>query len=345
LARQRAVLALGLALGLLVPILGCAPVTPAAKPSAAAHTATQVQAVRFLLDFVLDGTHTPYLAARDRGWYREVGLDVELTPGTGSFDTVKLVGAGQAPLGYADAGAMALGIVQDVPVTMVAAMYQQSPLAIFSLSDRNISQPRDLEGKSIGIASGAAEAKILPAFVKKNNLDASRIAVVDLSIPTRIPTLVAGNVDALAGFIVIQGDIASQTATGVNVIKFADHGIQMYGNGIIANTDFAARNPAVVERFLQATMRGLKFALDDPAQALESTYKALPDRDRGLLAERWRLAAQLMQSETTRRQGLGQMDEATWKATQDLMVEYGGQTRAVELSKLYTNKFLKTTGS
>src|SRR5438552_4493878 len=167
------VLAAGLGVALLVLVVGCAPAAPAASPAAPAQPPPQVQQIRFLLDFVLDGTHTPYFVARDKGWYREVGLDVELTPGTGSFDTVKLVGAGQAPLGYADAGSMGIGVAQDVPVTMVAMLYQQSPLTIFSLKDRRITQPRDLEGRSVGLASGAAEAKIFPAFVRKNNLDSS----------------------------------------------------------------------------------------------------------------------------------------------------------------------------
>jgi NitT/TauT family transport system substrate-binding protein len=342
------VLAAGLGVGLLVLLAGCAPAAPAASPAtpaAPAQAPPQVQQLRFLLDFVLDGTHTPYFVARDKGWYREVGLDVELTPGTGSFDTVKVVGAGQAPLGYADTGSMAIAVAQDVPVTMVAMLYQQSPLTIFSLKDRQITRPTDLEGRSVGLASGAAEAKIFPAFVRKNNLDLNKIRVVDLSIPTRIPSLLAGNVDSLGGFIVIYGDIAAQAPGGVDVMKFADYGIQMYGNGIIANNDFAAQNPAVVERFLQATLRGLRFALDDPGQALESTYKALPDRDRNLLAERWRLGSQIMQSEATRQNGLGWMDDATWQSTQDLMVEYGGQARAVELGQLYTTKFLKPAGS
>lgn len=324
---------------------------PAVKPAEkavekpAAKAPTQVQQIRFLLDFTADGVHTPYFVARDRGWYREVGLEVDITPGTGSFDTVKLVGTGQAPLGFADAGSFTIGVAQDIPVTMVASVYQQSPITIFSLAEKNITRPKDLEGKSVGLASGAAEAKIFPAFAKRNGLDMSKIKIVDLSIPTRIPSLLAGSVDALGGFIVIYGDIAAQAKGGVSVMKVADHGLQMYGNGILVNNDFAARNPAVVERFLQATMRGLRFALDSPDQALESTYKALPDRDRKLLAERWRLASQIMDSETTKKSGLGWMDEATWKSTQDLMVEYGGQTKALELSKLYTNKYLKPAGS
>lgn len=332
LVSPRRMLLVATALGVLSLAINCA------------SAAAQVQPLRFVLDFVPGGSQTPFFVARDRGWYREAGLDVEITPGTGSADTARLVGAGRAPLGYADAGTVATAVAQDIPVTTVAVFLQQSPLTIFSLAEKNITRPRDLEGKSVGLASGAAEAKIFPAFARKNNLEMSKIKLVNLSIPTRIPSLLAGQVDALGGFIVIERDIAAGTKGGVNVMKFADYGINMYGNGIIVNNDFANRNPQVVERFLQATMRGLKLALDSPDAALEITYKALPDRDRNLLKDHWRLTAPLMQSETTRRNGLGWMDEATWKSTQDIMVEYGGQSKAVDLRRLYTNRYLKPGG-
>ncbi len=269
---------------------------------------------------------------------------MEITPGTGSADTARLVGAGKAPLGLADAATMAAAVVQGVPVIMVAVFYQQSPQTIFSLADRKITRPKDLEGKSLGLSSVTAEAKIFPALAKKNGLDTSKVKIVDLSIPTRIPALLAGKVDALGGFITIQSDIASKANIGVNVMKFADYGIDMYGSGIIVNIDFANRNPQVVERFVQATLRGLKFALDSPDAALDSMHKALPDRDRESLKEAWRLSAPLMHNEATRRNGLGWMEAATWKSTQDIMVEYGGQPKAVALSSLYTNRFLKPRG-
>jgi NitT/TauT family transport system substrate-binding protein len=304
----------------------------------------QPHQLRFVLDFIPGGWHTPFFVARDRGWYREANLDVEITPGTGSSDTARVVGAGRAPLGFADAGAMASAIAQDVPVTMVAAFYQQTPLTIFSLAEKKITKPKDLEGKSVGLAAAAAEAKIFPAFARRNGLEMSRITLVDLSIPTRIPSLLAGKVDALGGFIVIQSDIAARVSGSVNAMKFADYGIDMYGNGVIVNNQFANRNPQVVERFLQATLRALRFTLDNPDAALESIYKALPDRDRNSLREGWRLSAQLMQSDVTRKHGLGWMDESIWKSTQDLMLEYGGQSKPAELRKLYTNKFLKPGG-
>src|SRR5689334_6984736 len=113
----------------------------AAASMAAAPAVAQTQQLRFVLDFVPGGWHTPFYVARDRGFYRDAGLEVDITPGAGSADTAKLVGAGRAPLGFSDAGTMASAVVQDVPITTVAMFYQQTPLTIFSLEKQGIRRP------------------------------------------------------------------------------------------------------------------------------------------------------------------------------------------------------------
>jgi NitT/TauT family transport system substrate-binding protein len=241
---------------------------------------------------------------------------------------------------------MSVGVAQDIPVTMVGVLYQKTPVTLFSLKERDITAPKQIEGKSVGLAAGTAEAKVFPAFASKNGLDLSTIRIVDLSFPTRVPSVVNGNVDLLGAFITEQQNIAPQTPNGLNAIKVTDHGVESYGNGIIVNNDFAAKNPAVVERFLQATLRGLQYMLQpqDREEAIAITLKALPTLTREAVIERIDLIAPFYESEATKQNGLGWMEESVWKSTQDIMVQYGGQTRAVDLSKLYTTKYLKPAG-
>ena len=306
--------------------------------------AGQLRQVRLLLDFVPGGWHAPFYVARDLGWYREEGLDVEIVPGTGSSNTIRVVGAGGATFGMSDSGTMSAGVAQDVPVMAIGMFNQKCPITVFSFPAKHIEKPKDLEGKTVGAVAGAAEAKIFPAFARKNGVDLSKVKMVDLSIATRIAALVSGNIDAFVGYVISERDVlAASDSKVVNQIKFADHGIVMYGNGMIVNNAFANDNPAVVERFTRVTMRGLKLALDDPDKALESTYKAIPDREQNLIKDQWRLSAPLMESDATRQYGLGWMTDAAWSSTQDLMVQYGGQSKTMPLEKLYTDKFLKNS--
>jgi len=309
---------------------------------------TQLRKIRFVLDTFPVGTHTPFFVARDRGFYREAGLDVEIIPGTGSAETAKLVGIERAQMGYADAGTMSIAAGADVPIIMVAAFPQKSLLTIFSLANKGIKTPKDLEGRSVGLPPGTAEAKIFPAFAKTNGIDLRKVKIVSLSHSTRIPSLIAGNVDAVGGFLTATGDIAAALKSGtagVNAMRFTDYGIEMYGNGIIVGNSFAGKEPKVVEAFVQATIRGLEFALGNSEEALASTFRAIPNGDRNLLKGRWLIAAENMTSDVTQKNGLGWMVDPMWRSTQNLMIEYGGQAKAVDLSRLYTNKYLKQAGA
>src|SRR5262245_3891911 len=83
-------------------------------------------ALKMRLDWLVNGYHAPFYVALDKGWYKEAGLDVTLEPGRGSGDTVKLVGAGNAELGFANAAAAAKAAADGVPVVVVAVDLQKT---------------------------------------------------------------------------------------------------------------------------------------------------------------------------------------------------------------------------
>jgi NitT/TauT family transport system substrate-binding protein len=317
--------------------LAQAPGKPAVPP--------RVEKLTLLLDFTpAPGTHTVLFVANEKGFFREAGLEVDIQPGTGSANTVTLVGAGRAPIGFADAGAVSLGVAAGAPVTMVAMVNQKTLVTFYSLKPKNITRPKDLEGKTIGFMAGAAEAKLFPAFARKNNVDLSKVKIVDLSFPTRYPSLINGNVDALGAFIVETPNIQAAAGGDVNMLKASDHGVDSYGNGFIVNNDFAAKNPQIVERFVQAAMRSLDYMIKNRNEALQISLKVAPNFTREAADARISLILPTFESNATRKNGLGSMEDAIWKETQDIMVRYGGQAKAVELNRLYTNKYLKRAG-
>jgi NitT/TauT family transport system substrate-binding protein len=309
-----------------------------------ASAADALTKVRLLLDVNPTSTHTPFFVAKDHGFYREAGLDVEITPGTGSASTAELVGLGRATFGYADAGAVLISEAAGVPIVMIAAFPRQTMLTIFGRVDRGIRKLSDLEDKSVGLAPATAEAKLFPALAKKNGLNLDDVKTVALAFPTRIPAIASGRVDAIGDFYTDFEDIASQLPDGardLTALKFSDYGISLYGNGLVVDVDFARDHPAVVSAFTKATMRGLAYSLAHPDEALQSTFKAIPTGNRDLLRSHWVNAMSFMQDAGGRSPELGLMSEAEWKRTQDLMSKYGGLTKELDLDRVYTNRYLE----
>src|SRR6185503_13037797 len=161
---------------------------------------------------------------------------------------------------------------------------------------------------------------------------------------TRYPSLVNGNVDALGAFAVETPNIRSAAGADVNMLKAADFGVDSYGNGVIVSNEFAAKNPQIVERFVQAAMRAVDYTIKNRDEALQISMKVAPSFTREAAAARIDVILPFFESDATRKNGLGWMEDPVWRETQDIMVRYGGQTRTVELNRLYTNKYLKQAG-
>jgi len=101
-------------------------------------------------------------------------------------------------------------------------------------------------------------------------IDVEAVKIEPVGFPTREPMLAEGNVDAVTGFSF--SSYLNLVNLGVpeddiSTILMADHGVDLYGNAIIVNTEFAAENPDAVKDFLAAVGKGWADAIADPAAA------------------------------------------------------------------------------
>lgn len=114
------------------------------------------------------------------------------------------------------------------------------------------------------------------AFVKENGIDASKVNIENVGFPVREPMLVAGKVDAITGYsfssflnLKSKGIAADQ----IRVLLMSDHGLDLYGNTVIVNPDFAAKHPEAVRGFIRATIKGWQETVANPEAAVEHVLK------------------------------------------------------------------------
>src|SRR5438093_498947 len=134
--------------------------------------------VSLRLDWAWWPGQTQFIVAKEKGFYREVGLDVEINQGQGSGNTVIVVGEGKDPLGFADMGAAAQAISKGVPIKAVATVQQKAGTSLIFLKGAGISSPKDIEGKRLGSTPTGSDAQRLPAFLAANGIDKSKVTVV-----------------------------------------------------------------------------------------------------------------------------------------------------------------------
>ncbi len=154
--------------------------------AAAVFTATlsstvlaQETTVRLTLGWKTQGSDSAFFVARDKGYYKAEGLNVVIDQGEGSGATVTRIMGGAYDAGFGDVNAIIQNASQkpgEAPV-MVYQMWNRPPFAIVTKKSANITQPKDLEGRTLGGAQGTPTTRLLPVFVQKNGLDSAKIAI------------------------------------------------------------------------------------------------------------------------------------------------------------------------
>ena len=156
-----------------------------------------------------------------------------------------------------------------------------------------INAPADLAGKVLGAPPPDGAWAQFPIFAAENDLDVDSITVEPVGFPTREPMLAEGKVASVTGFSfssTLNLKRLGVPADDISVILMADNGVDLYGNAIIVNTDFAAENGEAVTGFLRAVAKGWASAVADPAKAVDALIKRNPAADAGLETERLQMA-------------------------------------------------------
>ena len=300
----------------------------------------------FALDWKFEGPAAPYFVAIDKGHFADANLSVEISAGQGSLDAIPKVATGAFPVGFADINSLIKFLDQNpgAPVTAVMMVYDKPPFAIIGRKSLGVETPKDLEGRVLGAPPPDGAWAQFPAFAIANDLDVDAITVEPVGFPTREPMLAEGNVAAVTGFSF--SSYLNLVRLGVpeddiSTILMADHGVALYGNAIIANTNFAADNPVLVKGFLAAVAAGWKDAIADPAAAIESLVERNPAADAELEQRRLELAIDAnVATDYVMENGLGGIDsERMAKALEQLAQTYEFQNEP-DASLYFTDAYL-----
>src|SRR5580692_526245 len=151
------------------------------------------------LDWKGGGQHAPFYLARERGYYKDEGIDLDIISGSGSSDVVKQVGSKAVEFGIADALVLVQAAEQRVPLTAVAAYYQRTPIVVLSPRSKPVTDPAQLtQGVKLGSKKGSATFQGLTAFLAANDIPLQKVTLVDIGFG--VQPLLVKQVDAMMGF-------------------------------------------------------------------------------------------------------------------------------------------------
>ena len=306
--------------------------------------------VQFALDWKFEGPSAPYFLAIDNGHFKAGGMDVEISPGKGSLNAIPKVATGAFPFGFADINSLIKFIDQNpgAPVTAIMMVYDKPPFAIIGRKSLGINGPADLEGSTLGAPPPDGAWAQFPSFAKANGIDVGKIKVEPLGFPTREPMLAEGKVDSVTGFSfssflnLIRLGVPENDIT---TILMADYGLQLYGNAVIVNTDFAKDNPEIVKKFVVALGAGWKDAINDPKAAIAALVKRNPAADSALEQRRLELAIKAnVLSDYVKANGMGGIEKSRFDAAIQQLAETYEYKNKPDAKLYYTDAYLPSGG-
>ena len=296
----------------------------------------------FLLDVLANPKHALFYPAVANGYFNMANLDVRIEAGKGSADVVQKVASGAFAFGFADASAVVLGRSRGIQLKLIAMVHYKPLMTIITREEARVQKPADLAGKKIASTSGDAVRAVFPAVARLNQVDASAVNFVTVDQAAKSALLIAGQVDGVCDYLSafpIYKAAAAKNGFQLNSLLFANFGLDIYSNGIVATDDLIENQKPLVANFMSAVRESMRYAVNHRNETADIFRRYFSQYDDEVTREGLDIAVDHLMVAEAKGDQLGRMtDEKMEKTIATTRETYGFQS-AVRPSDVYTNAF------
>lgn len=328
----------------LLSLLPAAAASTAWPLSGAARAATPgLLPLRFTLDFRITGQTSPFFLAQAQGYYRAEGLDVSIDTGAGSVASITRVASGAYDLGLGDISSLIeFQSRNGDAVKAIFQYYNRAPFVIIGRKDRGITTDfHSLKGKRVAAAAVESTRRLWPMVERKLKLGSNFFEWVTTDFSVRDNVMVRGDVDAATYFHDSAISLfARMPPAELSVLPYANAGLDLYGNAVLASRKLIAEHPQALRGFLRATTRAIKETLAHPEAAMAAIKQREPILDLAVERQRWGITRGYVATAETRSEGLGGVHMAHVGRQIAGVTETFGLSSAPTGAQLYDLSFL-----
>jgi len=292
--------------------------------------------VSFRLDWTPGAEHSFLYLGQEKGYFRNENLDVEIQAGDGSTTSAKLVGNGTVDYALCSGDTALIAASADAPLSVLAVLYSRTPAVVYSRKDRNITRPKDLEGRKYSAYMKSTTYSQFLAFCAVTGVDLSKVEIV--ATAGKAEDILTDAVDASGGYTYIQPIQCELAGFAVNEIPMADFGVKSYSMSIIANRD--RMQAELTRRLLRATLRSFEEMLANNSIALEAYFHANPTANKDFETRKLKKLTEFVKANLQSQGRIGAQTLEGWQQTQEFLMSQKLVTKKIDLSGFFTADFL-----
>lgn len=239
-----------------------------------------------LLDWFVNPDHAPVVVAKQRGYFAEEGLDVELIEPADPNDPPKLLAAGRADIAISYQPQLHIFAAQGLPVVRIGTLVATPLASLVALAEGPVDSVADLEGGKVGFSVGGFEDAVLGAMLRHHGLSLDDVDLINVNFSLS-PALLSGQVDAVIGAY-RNFELNQLQIEGREGIAFypEEHGVPAYDELIYLARNGELDDPKL-RAFMRAVERGVIYTINHPEKAYEAFTEYRPDLDDRLNRMAW----------------------------------------------------------
>ncbi|HLI11576.1 MAG TPA: ABC transporter substrate-binding protein [Alphaproteobacteria bacterium] len=269
--------------------------------------AQDARKVTFLTNYVFNGRHAPFFVGLDKGYYKKAGIDIQISPASGSGFVISALDGGKADYGMADAGSVVQAIAKGAKVKGFMVYVDVTTSGLASL--KPYPQPASLKGATIAASLTDSARVILPIILEMRHIDPASVKWEAADPGVYASLLLSGKADLTTASsdsdVPALEKIAAKQGKKIYFASFAKWGYDVYSYFLVAEADTLKQRPDEAKKLAQATAESVAYSVKHPEEAVHIMVKYNPTLNYDTTLTQWREAIKSIETPYVKKHGYG----------------------------------------